>query len=181
MAYFYANWCGPCKILAPRYEALALEYPHIFFCKIDADSHSEAAEKMTVSKLPTLVYFKNGHVVRRTTGIDIEVIREALQEAFESDKKDETTSKLPPKTPEKRVVPRSAVASPEASKKDNVKSDETATSTVTTIDELHSAIKAAPITVLFFPFVSNPEEYVATIFSFFFFFFFVLIRRGLVM
>lgn len=65
---FYADWCGPCKMLAPFLEELAEKYPEIGIYKINVDNDSDVARKYGVSSIPTLVAFKGGKEVARHIG-----------------------------------------------------------------------------------------------------------------
>lgn len=66
---FFAQWCGPCKMMSPVFEALAEEYVEkCNFFKVDVDENSEIAEKFSVMSIPTLVIFKNGEKVATNIG-----------------------------------------------------------------------------------------------------------------
>lgn len=67
---FYADWCGPCKMLAPVIEALATEYEgKIKIGKLNVDNAGETAQKYGIMSIPTLLFFKNGEVVNKTIGV----------------------------------------------------------------------------------------------------------------
>ena len=67
---FYADWCGPCKMLAPVIEALAGELEgKVKIGKLNVDTASETAQKYGIMSIPTLLYFKNGEVVNKTVGV----------------------------------------------------------------------------------------------------------------
>ena len=67
---FYADWCGPCKMLAPVIEALAGELEgKVKIGKLNVDNASETAQKYGIMSIPTLLYFKNGEVVNKTVGV----------------------------------------------------------------------------------------------------------------
>lgn len=67
---FFANWCGPCRKLAPILEEVEAELADkVKFTKIDTDENLEAAKQYQVSGLPTLMVFKNGEVVERMVGL----------------------------------------------------------------------------------------------------------------
>ncbi|MFT4998891.1 MAG: thioredoxin 1, partial [Flavobacteriales bacterium] len=56
---FWAEWCGPCKMIAPVLDELADEYVgKLKICKIDVDSHNEIPQKFGVRGIPTLILFK---------------------------------------------------------------------------------------------------------------------------
>ncbi len=67
---FFATWCGPCKALAPRLDALAGEFSSkVRFVQIDVDQASALAQRFNVQGVPTLLFFKNGQVVDSVTGL----------------------------------------------------------------------------------------------------------------
>lgn len=65
---FYADWCGPCKMLAPILEELAGETPAAI-AKVDTDAHPALAQQYGVQGLPTLLLFADGEPVERLVGM----------------------------------------------------------------------------------------------------------------
>ncbi len=66
---FWAEWCGPCKMIAPVLEELAGEYEgKLKICKIDVDANVETAPKYGVRGIPTLIVFNNGDVAGTKVG-----------------------------------------------------------------------------------------------------------------
>jgi thioredoxin 1 len=66
---FWAEWCGPCKMIAPILNEVADEYAgKIKICKVDVDSNPETAAKFNVRGIPTLLVFKNGAVEATKVG-----------------------------------------------------------------------------------------------------------------
>ncbi|MFT4250211.1 MAG: thioredoxin [Candidatus Woesearchaeota archaeon] len=65
---FYADWCGPCKRLAPVFEELSQEVSDVGFFKVDVDDQSELAGQFAVQSIPTLIIFKGGQPVERVMG-----------------------------------------------------------------------------------------------------------------
>jgi thioredoxin 1 len=66
---FWAEWCGPCKMIAPILEEFALEQSDKFTIgKLDVDLNVATATKFSVMSIPTLLLFKNGEVVARLVG-----------------------------------------------------------------------------------------------------------------
>lgn len=66
---FWAEWCGPCKMIAPILDEIADEYAgKITICKVDVDSNTESAAKFNVRGIPTLLVFKNGTVEATKVG-----------------------------------------------------------------------------------------------------------------
>ena len=67
---FYADWCGPCKMLAPVIETLATEQEgKVKVGKLNVDDSPETARKYGIMSIPTLLYIKNGEVVNKTVGV----------------------------------------------------------------------------------------------------------------
>ncbi|MBO4541428.1 MAG: thioredoxin [Bacilli bacterium] len=65
---FYATWCGPCKMLAPYVQKLAEAHPEVKVLKVDVDEVGELAASYGVMSIPTLYYFEEGQIVRKTLG-----------------------------------------------------------------------------------------------------------------
>ena len=67
---FYADWCGPCKMLAPVIETLAQEYDgKVKIGKLNVDNAPDTAAKFGIMSIPTLLYFKNGELVNKSIGV----------------------------------------------------------------------------------------------------------------
>jgi thioredoxin 1 len=67
---FYADWCGPCKMLAPRMEELAGQFTNrVKFVKVNVDEATALARRFEVQAIPTLVFFKEGKVADRLVGL----------------------------------------------------------------------------------------------------------------
>ena len=65
---FYAEWCGPCRMVAPVIEEIASERSDILVAKVNVDDEQELAGKFGVFSIPTLVVMKDGKVVKQSTG-----------------------------------------------------------------------------------------------------------------
>ena len=65
---FFAAWCGPCKIMEPRFEEAAKENPKAKFVKVNVDESQQKAQEYGVMSIPTLLVFKNGKVVDQAIG-----------------------------------------------------------------------------------------------------------------
>ena len=66
---FFAEWCGPCKMLGPIIEELAKEYDGKWkIGKCDIDKSQEIAQKYGIQSIPTLLFFKDGQIVDRAMG-----------------------------------------------------------------------------------------------------------------
>ena len=65
---FYADWCGPCKMLEPTVEAIAAE-TDATVAKVDVDQHQPLAQQFNVQGVPTLVLFADGEAVEQVVGV----------------------------------------------------------------------------------------------------------------
>ena len=65
---FYADWCGPCKMIAPILSEIAEERDDIVVGKVNVDDNMELAQKFGVTSIPMLAVIKNGQVVRSEVG-----------------------------------------------------------------------------------------------------------------
>jgi thioredoxin 1 len=67
---FWAEWCGPCKMIAPLLEELASEYDgRVKFCKVNVDDQPDLATRYGIRAIPTLLIFKGGEVVDQIVGL----------------------------------------------------------------------------------------------------------------
>jgi len=67
---FWADWCGPCRMLGPTFERLAEKYgEQVTFAKINVDELPDVANKFAVRSIPTLVLLKEGNVVEKLVGL----------------------------------------------------------------------------------------------------------------
>ena len=65
---FFANWCGPCKMLAPIVEEVSNELEKITFIKVDIDEIESLPRQFDIMSIPTLLVFENGELIKRHTG-----------------------------------------------------------------------------------------------------------------
>lgn len=65
---FYADWCGPCRMVSPIVDEIAEENPQYLVGKINVDTERELAQKFRVLSIPTLVVIKNGKVIHQSAG-----------------------------------------------------------------------------------------------------------------
>lgn len=66
---FYADWCGPCKMMSPIIDEIAEEMPEIKVGKVNVDNNGELAMKYNVSSIPTIMIVKNGEVSKTFVGV----------------------------------------------------------------------------------------------------------------
>jgi thioredoxin 1 len=71
---FSAKWCGPCKMIAPKYDVLSKEnkYKEWTFCKVDVDEADDIASEYGVSAMPTFLFFTNGDLVDKFAGANVD-------------------------------------------------------------------------------------------------------------
>lgn len=65
---FYADWCGPCRMVSPIVDEIAKENPDIIVGKINVDEEPELASAFSVMSIPTLVVLKDGKIVNQSMG-----------------------------------------------------------------------------------------------------------------
>ena len=65
---FYADWCGPCKMVAPIIEELAEERSDTKFIKVNVDEHEDIAKEYGIMSIPTMIVFKDGKEVKKNIG-----------------------------------------------------------------------------------------------------------------
>jgi thioredoxin 1 len=77
---FYADWCGPCKMLTPFLEKLNEENEELQIIKVNVDQENELAREYGVMSIPTLLVYKDGEVVKKELGFrPLEGLREMIK------------------------------------------------------------------------------------------------------
>ncbi len=66
---FWAEWCGPCKILSPRVDEAAEEMDDVAVAKVNVDEQEDVAARYKIMQIPTLILFKNGDVASKSVGV----------------------------------------------------------------------------------------------------------------
>ena len=66
---FWADWCGPCRMLSPIVDQVAEQHSEVKVGKIDIDAQPELANQFGVMSIPTLIVFKNGQKVNESVGL----------------------------------------------------------------------------------------------------------------
>lgn len=66
---FWAEWCGPCRMMAPVFESLSKEVESMKFAKINVDAEQSIASEFSVQSIPTLLILKDGKEVERMVGL----------------------------------------------------------------------------------------------------------------
>jgi thioredoxin 1 len=65
---FYADWCGPCRMVSPIVDEIAEEHPEYKIVKVNVDAEGELAQQFGIMSIPTLLVIKNGKVAEQSTG-----------------------------------------------------------------------------------------------------------------
>lgn len=65
---FWAEWCGPCRMVGPVIEEIASENDDVKVCKLDVDNNQGTAANYGVMSIPTIILFENGEVKKQVTG-----------------------------------------------------------------------------------------------------------------
>lgn len=78
---FFAEWCGPCKMIAPILDEISLEFNDLKIVKIDADNAQQLMQQFGIRGIPTLLLFKDGKVVATKVGaLSLPQLREFINE-----------------------------------------------------------------------------------------------------
>lgn len=80
---FYADWCGSCKLFAPKFNRISREeqYNDVAFLDVDAENNPETRKLAGVDNLPFLAVFKNGELIEGSAGSKEEYLRELIEKA----------------------------------------------------------------------------------------------------
>jgi len=76
IADMFADWCGPCRQMAPIFEELASKYPSIMFIKVNADQTPATSQTYRIKGLPSFLVFKDGNEIDRMTGANPQGLQE---------------------------------------------------------------------------------------------------------
>jgi thioredoxin 2 len=65
---FWADWCGPCKMMAPHYASAAAQLPDVRFVKVDTEANPQASARNQIRSIPTLILYRGGRELARQSG-----------------------------------------------------------------------------------------------------------------
>ncbi|OBA24231.1 thioredoxin-like protein [Metschnikowia bicuspidata var. bicuspidata NRRL YB-4993] len=77
---FYATWCGPCKAIAPIFDALAQKVPEAGFARVDVDRAEDVAREYGITAMPTILFFQDGEKVSTIVGANVPQLLKTIQE-----------------------------------------------------------------------------------------------------
>lgn len=79
---YWAKWCGPCKSLIPRLEALETQYPDITFVKVDVDENMDSALDLGIRTVPTIMIYNGEELVSRSLGANNDIVYKNILDAL---------------------------------------------------------------------------------------------------
>ncbi|KAF2806487.1 thioredoxin-like protein [Mytilinidion resinicola] len=112
LADFYADWCGPCKTIAPFYSQLSTQNTvpgSLAFVKINVDDQTELASKYSIRTIPTFILFKNGKVEQTLNAVNPNALKAIVQKvkaelAAEAKKAEAKKAEAPKEVVEEKTV-----------------------------------------------------------------------------
>ena len=75
---FTATWCGPCRIIGPKFDTLSKQHPECNFYKVDVDAGEEIAQEYDIQCMPTFKFFRNSELLETVSGNKIDEVIMAL-------------------------------------------------------------------------------------------------------
>merc|ERR1711981_605769 len=75
---FFATWCGPCKMIAPKIEAMSGEMADVVFLKVDVDENEDAAQEYNISAMPTFIFVKKEAKVADMMGANADKLKSMI-------------------------------------------------------------------------------------------------------
>ena len=76
---FFADWCGPCRAIAPLYEQLSQTHTDVHFYKVNVDNADDICNELGIESMPTFVFAKNGQIVAKLEGADANKLRQLVE------------------------------------------------------------------------------------------------------
>ncbi|KAI6232623.1 Thioredoxin [Aphelenchoides fujianensis] len=76
---FFATWCGPCRMMAPKFLKLSNELPEIFCMEVDVDEQEDIVADYDIKVMPTFVFIKNGETEFTLEGNNVEELRKNME------------------------------------------------------------------------------------------------------
>jgi len=82
LSTFFADWCGPCKFIAPKVQEFARTYSNAKFYKVDVDELPAVAAEIGIKAMPTLIFYKDGKKVDEVIGANTSVIESTIKKYY---------------------------------------------------------------------------------------------------
>ncbi|KAI9207271.1 putative thioredoxin, partial [Polychytrium aggregatum] len=76
---FYADWCGPCKAIAPRFEELSEQYKGVIFLKVNVDEHTQISQECEITAMPTFQLYRSNKKLDQIVGANIRGVENSIQ------------------------------------------------------------------------------------------------------
>ncbi|XP_067886732.1 thioredoxin-like [Heterodontus francisci] len=77
---YFADWCGPCKMIAPKFTEFSDTFTDVIFYKVNVDEADDVAQKCQITSMPTFHFYKNGVKVRSMSGSDAKQLKKIIEE-----------------------------------------------------------------------------------------------------
>jgi thioredoxin 1 len=75
----FAEWCPPCRMIKPIFEQFAVDYPDVCFVKVDVDAAEDVAVELSISSMPTFIFYKGGKEVHRFSGASKSLLQTEIE------------------------------------------------------------------------------------------------------
>lgn len=80
---FWAEWCGPCRVLGPRFEELSNEMKDVKFFKVNVDNNQQTSQKFEIRSIPTMLLFKKGELAGKIIGaLPKDSLKQKIEQVF---------------------------------------------------------------------------------------------------
>ncbi|CAJ0958484.1 unnamed protein product, partial [Mesorhabditis belari] len=75
---FFATWCGPCKIMGPKFNKMSNEFTDVIFVKVDVDENEDIVSRFQINVMPTFIFMKGGEQIDSVEGSMEDQLRQKL-------------------------------------------------------------------------------------------------------
>lgn len=80
---FFADWCGPCRVIGPKFETWSTQHPNIEFVKVNVDESGDITESEGITAMPTFKGYKNGQLIDSIQGANETKIQQMIKKLNE--------------------------------------------------------------------------------------------------